>query len=87
MGKSFLDRFDMTTFIVTLLIIGTGLLAIYSATFSNEVNAGYFGKQFIFAIVGIVLIVGISYIPPKSLTKIIYTFYGFCIISSTTCNK
>lgn len=80
MGKSFLDRFDMTTFIVTLLIIGTGLIAIYSATYSNQVNAGYFGKQLIFAIAGILLVIGISYIPPKSLTKLIYAFYVFCII-------
>jgi rod shape determining protein RodA len=80
MNKSILQRFDYVTLIITTIIITIGIFAIYSATFGSQGVSDNFMKQLIFGIIGFVLMIAISFIPPKIVIKSSYIFYGITII-------
>ena len=50
MNKGILERVDLLLIIVTLAVIVSGLIAIFSATYTSGTD--YFTKQLIFAIAG-----------------------------------
>ena len=70
------DRFNFAVFFSAFALITIGLVAIYSATFGNELVSGNFNKQLISACIGIVLVLGIMYTPPKYLAMSSYSIYG-----------
>lgn len=76
--KSFFEGIDALMFFVTLGILTAGLFAIFSATYTS--GADYFTKQLTFALLGIVLMLVISYIPPRIIAKGSYIFYGISLI-------
>jgi rod shape determining protein RodA len=80
MKSRFLDKFDMLTLVVVVFIVTIGLIAIYSATFSNESGADYFYKQLYFALIGLVVMVAISYLPPRYLSNISYVIYIISLV-------
>lgn len=73
-------KFDFITLLITILILFIGLLSIYSATFGNVTEVDYFKKQMIFAIAGLVIMISISFIPPRYLAISSYYLYAFSIL-------
>ncbi|MBK9333196.1 MAG: rod shape-determining protein RodA [Ignavibacteria bacterium] len=78
MNKGILERVDLLLIIVTLAVIVSGLIAIFSATYTSGTD--YFTKQLIFAIAGIVMMIFISYIPPRHIAKASYILYFISLI-------
>lgn len=79
--KDFFKRFDILLLLTTVAIVTVGIVAIYSATFSNDgEGSDLYYKQLIFAIVGFVLMIVINYIPPKYLSNTSYIIYAIAIL-------
>lgn len=78
MKRKFFEGIDGLLLFVTLGILTAGLLAIFSATYTSGTD--YFTKQLTFALLGIVLMLAISYIPPRMIAKGSYIFYGISLI-------
>lgn len=74
------SKFDFITLLLTLLILAIGLISIYSATFGNVTEVDYFKKQMIFAFIGLVIMVSVSFIPPRYLAISSYYIYGLSIL-------
>jgi len=80
MQAKLFERFNLVVFLSAFALISFGLVAIYSATFGNELVAGNFTKQLISALVGIAVVLGIMYTPPRYIAMSSYLFYGLVII-------
>jgi len=79
MSKAILSRIDFgLTFFVTVLMT-IGLTAVYSATYSSS-GSDYFDRQLIFAISGLILMIGVTFVPFRFLERMAYPFYGFSIL-------
>lgn len=78
--KKFNSGFDIPLFILTIAILAFGIIAIYSATYGNTGGTEYYMKQLIFAIAGVIMVIGISYIPPRYIAVTSYYLYGFSIL-------
>lgn len=78
MKKLFFERIDLLLLIVTIAVVISGLLAIFSATYTSGTD--YFSKQLSFSIAGIALMIFISYIPPKFIATSSYVFYGLSLV-------
>lgn len=80
MERRFFDKFDIILFISVIALIVIGIFAIYSATQSNPITADYYIKQMIFAIFGIVMVVVVSFVPPRYISSMSYYLYGFALV-------
>lgn len=78
MNKSIFERIDLLLLTVTIAILVCGLLAIFSATYTSGTD--YFSRQLSFAITGIVLMILISFIPPRFIAMSSYIMYGFSLL-------
>jgi rod shape determining protein RodA len=75
------EKYDFITLILVLLLVISGLCAIYSATASIETGyQQYFIKQVIWAIAGIIMMVTVSLLPIKTIRRSVYIAYGFVIL-------
>ncbi|HJY63580.1 MAG TPA: hypothetical protein VJ455_05435, partial [Ignavibacteria bacterium] len=63
MQAKIFDRFNILVFISAFTLITIGLLAIYSATYANEQVAANFTKQLVSALIGILVVLFIAYMP------------------------
>ncbi|NLE65388.1 MAG: rod shape-determining protein RodA [Elusimicrobia bacterium] len=64
-----------------LLIIGIGLLALYSATYQNvRVSSQHFFSQVFFAVLGIALMGLVSRVPYRFFYDAAYVLYGACAV-------
>jgi rod shape determining protein RodA len=80
MNKKFFERFDITLFLAVIGLITIGIFAIYSATQSSPANMDYYLKQMTFAIIGLVMVVVVSYIPPRYISSLTYYAYGLALV-------
>ncbi len=80
MDKKFLSRFDLTLFLAVIALITIGIFAIFSATQSNPTTADYYLKQMTFAIIGLVMVVLVSYVPPRYISSLTYYAYGLALV-------
>ncbi len=80
MQAKLFSRFNFVVFISAFGLITFGLLAIYSATFGNELVAGNFNKQLVSACIGVAVVLAIMYTPPKYIALTSYLFYGLVMI-------
>lgn len=80
MERRIFDRFDITLFLAIVALIIIGIFAIFSATQSNPVTADYYLKQMTFAIIGLVMVVVVSFVPPRYISSISYYLYGFSLV-------
>ncbi|MDD5361004.1 MAG: rod shape-determining protein RodA [Ignavibacteria bacterium] len=80
MEKKFFDKFDITLFIAVIGLIVIGIFAIYSATQSSANNADFYLKQMTFAIAGLVMVIVVSYLPPRYISSLSYYAYGVSIV-------
>jgi rod shape determining protein RodA len=58
----------------------TGLISVYSATFTNNSSLDFFKKQLIFVIIGIIFMIITSYTQPKYILNTAYIFYAISIL-------
>ncbi|HWQ80901.1 MAG TPA: rod shape-determining protein RodA [Ignavibacteria bacterium] len=80
MDRKFFDRFDITLFLSVIGLIVIGIFAIYSATQSSVNNSGIYVKQLTFAIIGLVMVIGITYLPPRYISSLSYYAYGLALV-------
>lgn len=80
MKEKITDKYDLTLLITTILMVSIGVIAIFSATFGNTSGTDYYTKQLIFAVIGLVIMISISFIPPKYFSKFSYASYGVAIV-------
>ncbi|MFA5012227.1 MAG: rod shape-determining protein RodA [Ignavibacteria bacterium] len=80
MERRIFERFDITLFLAIVALIIIGIFAIFSATQSNPVTADYYLKQMTFAIIGLVMVVVVSFVPPRYISSISYYLYGFSLV-------
>lgn len=78
--RDFIKRFDALLLLVTFSIVTVGLVAIYSATYTSDSGSDYFSRQLLFACIGAVIMIIISYLPPKYISKITYYLYALSMI-------
>jgi len=73
LNKNIFERIDVLILIVVLALVGSGLIAIFSATYTSGTD--YFSRQLTFAIFGLVIMIGISFVPPRIIARASYIFY------------
>ncbi|HRE41148.1 MAG TPA: rod shape-determining protein RodA [Ignavibacteria bacterium] len=76
----FFKRFDIVLLLISISIVTVGLVAIYSATYTGESASTYFSRQFLFAGISVVVLIIVTYLPPKTLAKFSYYFYGLSLL-------
>jgi len=70
-------KYDYITFALTLILVITGMIAIFSATGAGATDEqGYFLRQLIWAIVGILVMFGVSFISLRFINRFSYWLYG-----------
>ncbi|MBK8911703.1 MAG: rod shape-determining protein RodA [Chlorobi bacterium] len=57
-------RFDFRTFLVTMALVGIGLISIYSATYDSGASA-IFQSQLVYAVAGLVVMVAVAFAPDR----------------------
>ncbi len=72
----FFDRFNAAVLISAFGLIAIGLVAIYSATNGNPDVSVNFNKQLIAAVVGLILVLIITFLPPKYISMSAYILYA-----------
>lgn len=84
-SSSWISRFDIKTFLVTICLVAVGLISIYSAT--HDPNAGpnagaspTFVAQLIFAIGGLASMLVISFLPERWVRLASYPLYGIGLV-------
>lgn len=80
MNKKFFERFDATLYLSVVALIIIGVFAIYSSTQSNPSTMDYYLKQMTFGIIGLVMVVVVSYIPPRYLSGLTYYAYALALV-------
>ena len=79
--QKFLKQFDLGVFLPTFLLIVIGLFAVYSAThLSSTTSQNYFSRQLIYAFLGILLIISVTFIPYKVIFDSSYVLYVLSLI-------
>ncbi len=77
--KQAADFFDWATFLVTVLLVGAGLISIYSATFDSGMNI-YFYKQLTYAGVGAIAMFILMFVPERWIYINSLPIYGITLI-------
>ncbi|CAN5628074.1 rod shape-determining protein RodA [soil metagenome] len=80
MNRGFFSRFDLTLFLTTILLVATGIVAIYSATFGGTSITDFYVKQMIFGLVGFAIVIVLTYLPPRYIAQSSYILYIVSII-------
>ncbi len=73
------DFFDWATFLVTVLLVGAGLISIYSATFDSGMNV-YFYKQLTYSAVGASAMFILMFVPERWIYINSLPIYGITLI-------
>jgi rod shape determining protein RodA len=74
LAKQTFNTFDIKLFICTLLLLGIGLLSLYSAVHSSEMIT-VFSKQLVSAGIGIILMVGLFFAPKEWIRMMLVPSY------------
>ena len=74
MFSYFKEYFDFKTLTACIILLTLGLLSIYSATFDIN-NAANFHRQFIWSIVGFVVMMFIAFTPIRTIQRLAFPFY------------
>ena len=81
----FFDRLNVPVLVSALGLISIGLIAIYSATNSNPDVASNFTKQLVAALLGIILVFIITFLPPRYISLSANFLYVLNIILLILC--
>ena len=74
-GAKLQDKFDLVILLTVVILVGIGLVAIYSATYNHPTAKGNIDKQLFFAIVSIVLLFAVYFLPTRSFRVIALPSY------------
>ncbi len=83
--KAAAEFFDWTTFLIAIILVTAGLISVYSATYmysatqSTEISLTFI-KQVISAVIGLLLLFIIIFLPERFIQTISYPVYGLSII-------
>ncbi|KAF0152842.1 MAG: rod shape-determining protein RodA [Ignavibacteria bacterium] len=73
------DQFDLAVFIPVLLLIGFGLLAIYSSTLNLPNARADFYKQIVFAVISLVIFLVAYSLPHQTIKMTVIPVYGISL--------
>lgn len=73
------EFFDWQTFLTTITLTAIGLISIYSATFDAGMSS-IFTRQLYYSIIGLILMVGLTFIPERWISSISYIAFGVNIL-------
>ncbi|MCF6269562.1 MAG: rod shape-determining protein RodA [Melioribacteraceae bacterium] len=74
------DKFDLVIFLSVAILLGIGIVAIYSATYNHPTAKGNFNKQLIFTVVSILLLFLLYFLPARSFRVVALPSYIISII-------
>ncbi len=80
MFQKIADKFDFSIFLPVLLLMGAGLVAIYSSTYNHPTASGNFQKQVYFALISLFVFFFFYLLPHKSYRILAPYAYGFSLI-------
>ena len=70
-------KYDYLTLILILALVGGGTIAIYSATSVADVDTNnFFVRQILWAVLGTIVMITVSFIPLRVINRFSYWFYG-----------
>jgi rod shape determining protein RodA len=72
-------QFDFRTFLVTIGLVGIGLISIYSATYDSGASA-IFKSQLVYAVGGLVAMLSIAFLPQRWIRLSTYPLYGLGLL-------
>ena len=79
-GYKLQDKFDFAIFIPVILLIGLGLVAIYSSTLNHPTAGGSFNKQLSWVLISLLVFLIVYYLPPRTFKLFSLSSYLFSII-------
>jgi rod shape determining protein RodA len=75
-----LPKYDYLTLGLILILITIGCFAIFSATYSTTAEENnFFSRQLLWCILGVLVMIGVSFISLKVINRFVYWFYLFCL--------
>ncbi len=77
--RSFVDFFDLSTFLLAISLIAIGLISIYSATFDAEASV-IFQRQASYALLGLFMLAVVVFVPERFLYRSAYAVYAVSIV-------
>ncbi|MCF7826453.1 MAG: rod shape-determining protein RodA [Candidatus Marinimicrobia bacterium] len=75
-----LKELEWSTLLFVLLLSASGLVAIYSIEAQHESSAGYFVRQSIWTVIGLIFFMVAFFTPRKVIHNLTYPAYGFGIL-------
>lgn len=75
------DKFDFGLFIPVIILVGLGLLAIYSSTYNHPTASGNFERQFSWAIISLIVFFVVYFLPQQTFRYFALVFYALSIVS------
>lgn len=75
-----LRELELSTLLFVLMLSAGGLLAIYSIEAQHDASAGYFFRQSIWTVLGVIMFLVAFFIPRKVIHNLTYPAYGFGIL-------
>ncbi|MGB9696877.1 MAG: rod shape-determining protein RodA [Ignavibacteria bacterium] len=80
MERRLFDKFDIVLFLSVITLVTIGLFAVYSATYASSASKDFFSKQLVFAIIGLVMVIVLLFIPSKYFLMLSYPAYIVSIV-------
>lgn len=80
MERRLFDKFDIILFLSVVTLVTIGLFAVYSATYASSASKDFFSKQLIFAMVGLVMVIVLLFVPSKYFLMLSYPAYIASIV-------
>ncbi len=74
------DKFDLVIFLSVVILLGIGIVAIYSATYNHPTAKGNINKQLFFAVASIALLFVLYFLPARSFRVVALPSYIISII-------
>lgn len=69
------DKFDFVIFIPVILLIGLGLIAIYSSTLNHPTASGSFNKQLTWVLISLLVFFIVYFFPPRTFKLFSVSYY------------
>lgn len=72
-------EYDLGLLLITISLIGIGLLLIYSAGHAKG-DISHFNRQLIISIAGIIIMIALAFIPPRVFYALAYVLFGLSVL-------
>ena len=78
-GAKLQDKFDLVIFLSVIVLLGIGIVAIYSATYNHPTAKGNINKQLFFIVASIALLFILYFLPARTFRVVALPSYIFSI--------